>query len=414
MNADTKITIGMDTKMNAFKRPRRGTTLLASAATLGLALSAAPAFAAQQGAAAAETHHLNGTHFLAGHAELIAVGGGQGAAAQGAGGGSGQGVLVAPAAPRGTTVFGGSFFGQDRDEVAYYKERIELLEKYVADARKKRDAAKDDAERRRLGEYIARSESDLERSKASLRTAEKRAPLFKLVDVKFTDATVKQAARALSDASGVAIAVEDSVPDTTRLTVEARRVRLVTVLESMAEQANVIIEPDERGGKLGIRLVSPPMLKVNEKETKFIRQNSPWSPLWGTPPTRRYYFADALSAVGGGGAYRAVIPPMPPMTINAADIDKTVREALAKAAQAQSLAPGTARSSTAVVRAGDGKSVTISVNNDTVIVTEPGKNDKGEAGVWMTVYKFDKDKKEMVKSSSMFHKTGDNKPGTQP
>src|SRR5690349_561322 len=123
MKIDRKITTGMKTKMNALTRPRRGMIVL-TAATVGLALSAAaPAF--PQGVVT-ETHDEHGmSHFFIGQTVPVAGGGDKNAAVLTIEGG--QGAVVAPAAPsapRSASVFGSAFFGQDRDEAAYYRERI--------------------------------------------------------------------------------------------------------------------------------------------------------------------------------------------------------------------------------------------------------------------------------------------------
>jgi hypothetical protein len=361
-----------------------GVALTAVSALLLGSAGLAPAWAQEpvSAAAAAEGYYRTA---VAGQATAVASQGGA--------------VAVAGQQAGNTYSFTTNFpFGQEQDEATYYQGRIKKLEEYLAAARKKRADAKDEAERTRLDQYIERTEADLKRSQERLKIAEKRAPLYKLVDVKFTDASVQQAARALSEASGVSIEVGEGVPESTRLTVEARRVKLATVLESVAEQASLIIEPTDKGGKVGVRLISPPMLKVNNKEIRAPRSRSPWSAEWGTPPTGRFFFSD-LSSLESYGSLAVLSPSL------MGDIDQTVREALERARVTAPSAGNSTSRSTTVVRTGDGKSVSLSVNGDTVVVTESGKNDKGEAGIWMTVYQFDKNKKEMVKTSATFHKT---------
>ena len=196
-----------------------------------------------------------------------------------------------------------------------------------------------------------------------LNRAERTAPLQQKVDVKFDNATVAQATQALTDASGFAVVAAPGIPDTTRLTVEARRVRLATVLESVARQAGLIIEPDGLDGSGTVQMAAvltlPPMLRVNDTVQNFPPSPSPWSAAWGTSPTNRVSFAlgqvdwnnarisafvNGFTAARGGAARsRATFP------------DGTTGElGYAKAA--------------------------------TVTLTEPGKNERGESGAYRSVY----------------------------
>jgi hypothetical protein len=243
---------------------------------------------------------------------------------------------------------------------------------------------------------------------------------------------VQQAAEALSKASGVAIRVDSGVPETTRLTVEAKRIRLATVLEGVAEQTGLIIEPDRTAsGGLGVLLTTGSSLSISVEgpggankgkiERRPARRSTPWSPEWGTPPTRRSYYitpaaleglldvdfsalgaeaaADALeranravSRVLVAPSVSAFAPPAPPAT------PFIVRGA--QGGGGGSTAALTLNGRTFVVR-GEGVSVT-SPSPDTVVISEPGTNDKGEKGYFLTVYKVDKDGK-MNKVSTTFH-----------
>lgn len=256
-----------------------------------------------------------------------------------------------------------------------------------------------DKDRRRAAE--SRVES-LEEARTSLQKASERAkrlaPLLKKVDVKFDNATVAQAAEALSKASGVQIKVDDTISNTTRLTVEARKIGLASILESVALQAGLIIEPiNMEKGDIGVELVSPPMLRVNDRVQKFPQSASPWSTRWGTPPTRRFIYTSRVPGVWnystgqGSTISRAYANGISAEVMgNIASLDK-LRDAI-------SITTGNR-----VVVSGE-KGTTIEVTKPgTVTITEAGKNDKNEDGYWTTVYTL-KDG-ELTKQSRTWDKT---------
>lgn len=328
---------------------------------------------------------------------------------------------------------------EGKTEAEFLKERLARYE-----SKRKEYAAKLDEYRKKSDKELPNKERTvasyerslksydeyIERVRKQIPEAERRAPLQKPVDVRFQSATVQQAAEALSKASGVAIRVDTGVPESTRLTVEAKRIRLATVLEGVAEQAGLIIEPDKTtSGGLGVLLTTGSSLSISVEgpdgvnkgkiERRPARRSTPWSSQWGTPPTRRSYYitsgaleglleADfsalgaqataqaleransALSRVLTAPSVPAIAPPAPPII---------VRGAQGRGAD-RSTTTVTANGRTFVVR-GEGVSVT-SPSPDTVVISEPGTNDKGEKGYFLTVYKVDKDGK-MSKVSTMFH-----------
>ncbi len=226
-------------------------------------------------------------------------------------------------------------------------------------------------------------ESDLQGLRKRLAQLERMAPLQKKVDVKFENATVKQAAEALSKASGVRMTVDDDIPAETRLTVEARKIRLATVLESVARQAGLIIEPINLDGKgdLGVSLTVPPMLRVNDKVQRFPSSPSPWSAAWGTSPTGRglfgavspfiYYATDAgklaeISRLAEGVARREVPSAFQPFAVTQTN----------------------GRGTRTTVTFPDGSRGELGYADKAVVVTitETGKNDAGETGVYRSVF----------------------------
>jgi hypothetical protein len=127
------------------------------------------------------------------------------------------------------------------------------------------------------------------------------------VDVQLRDASVRQAAQALSQASAIRIHVDDSVPEETRLTLTARGVSFASVLEAIAQQASLIIAPDRNwtqwttgapdqglgaspAASPGVILRARPMLEVNGQSQELAESIGPWSLDWGMPPTRTTLF----------------------------------------------------------------------------------------------------------------------------
>jgi hypothetical protein len=130
------------------------------------------------------------------------------------------------------------------------------------------------------------------------------APLKRAIDLQARDVPVRELAQALAKASGVAVEVDEDVPNETRLTVQARRVPLATVLEAVGRQADLMISPSPKG----VRLRTWPSLEVQSSKSSspvrevFYGGLVPWSDEWGTAPTA---FLAGLRpptrALGGGG-----------------------------------------------------------------------------------------------------------------
>ena len=192
-----------------------------------------------------------------------------------------------------------------------------------------------------------------------------RINLSRAVDVKLKDATVAQAAEALSQASGVSIDVDETVPRDLRLTVEARRVPLATVLEAVGKQTNLMISPAGRG----VLLQPWPTLTVDGKTTQVATGRiSPWSDDWGSPPTQ----------VSGIWAANAPFPTPGP----------------APAELPFAYPPGTSAPATPA-------RVALTTVGDRVVVAEPGDGPDGAEGVWLTVYQLERD--QLKKVGSTFH-----------
>jgi hypothetical protein len=100
--------------------------------------------------------------------------------------------------------------------------------------------------------------------------------LSRPVSVELRDATVRQAAEALAKVAGVNVVADENLPADKRLTVDARRVPLGTVLEAIALQNNLMIAPAPGG----VALAPWPTLVVGA-ETQVLRGPlAPWSDEW--------------------------------------------------------------------------------------------------------------------------------------
>ena len=145
------------------------------------------------------------------------------------------------------------------------------------------------------------------------------APYQRPVSVDLRDATVRQAAEALSKVAGMEISVDESVPETTRLKVQAKGVALGAILEAIAEPAGLELAPSPKG----IKITSWPTLKVNEDVTVFTGQFAPWADemvqRWGFRPSfgggqraflARPGFGVELPGLPGGAPGAALVAPL--------------------------------------------------------------------------------------------------------
>ncbi|HEY3412926.1 MAG TPA: hypothetical protein VGM51_07705 [Armatimonadota bacterium] len=211
------------------------------------------------------------------------------------------------------------------------------------------------------------AENALEKSRQLYGSSQRMKKLASPVDVQLKDATVEQTAQALSRGSGVSIRVDSSVPKKTRITLEARRVALSTVLEAIARQADLLIVPDGEG----VLLQARPSLSVNGEDQIHSIRNWPWSSGWGAlPPGAGGLSAFAMPYLGGPAVSKA----------------PSFVESFLSAPKGSSADTGVAVTSV----------------QDHIVVAEPGVNAKGEQGTWLTVYRLQGE--DLVESSVTFHK----------
>jgi hypothetical protein len=120
--------------------------------------------------------------------------------------------------------------------------------------------------------------NNLQRTQQILNREQRIATFYRPMNINMKDATVLEAANALSQASGMPINVDKQVPKDIRLSVEAQGVPFATILESVAEQAKLMIAPDGNG----VVLKTWPTLKLDGAVKEFTGPNAPWSTEWGS------------------------------------------------------------------------------------------------------------------------------------
>ncbi|HET6384065.1 MAG TPA: hypothetical protein VFJ58_11800 [Armatimonadota bacterium] len=204
--------------------------------------------------------------------------------------------------------------------------------------------------------------------------------LLTKVNLQFENATVPEAAAALAKVSGVPIRVDLSVPSDTRLSITAHDINAGSILMTIADDADLRIDPDDGG----VILRQYPYLVVNG--TKSVQKNlgAPWGPGWSQPvgiprnPIGPASMSVSSSRVerSGAGSSSSVYRGVPSTTVNPA-------------------LPG---------ESGAGVAVT-SVGDHMVVVALPGENDQGVRGVWLALFRVDGTQFHWL--SSAFHALGE-------
>ncbi|HEY3265316.1 MAG TPA: hypothetical protein VGM37_00200 [Armatimonadota bacterium] len=191
------------------------------------------------------------------------------------------------------------------------------------------------------------------------------------VDIQLKNAPIRQVAESLTRSTGIHVSVSEGVSKEARVNLEARHVPLSTVLEGIARQADLIISREDDGVSLG----AWPSLTVNGVSTRYKVRNAPWSDDWLIPPTT--FFG------GEAGSMPWVLTPR-------------------SAGSMQTTMPGAALGMGFGGRP-DGGRVSVAALGDRLIVAEPGENETGDEGVWLTVYRLSGDDLQQV--SQMFQKS---------
>lgn len=224
-----------------------------------------------------------------------------------------------------------------------------------------------------------------------LQVREQRVDLLRrVVGLQLRNASVRQAAEALAQATGLELAVDGQVPTDARLSVTVQGVAVGSVLEAIARQAKLMIAP---GPKIGAVVLKPwPSLEINGSQQPFLSPSWPWSADWG--------FADALRAPGGyttlfdaaaseqQTAARTALPapadgvptPLPPPPVAAPPILPSGRA---------SLSPREMTAVRAAAAAAGGPVSVTALGDRILVVAQPFTDGSGEPAVLLTVYRLE-------------------------
>lgn len=272
-------------------------------------------------------------------------------------------------------------FGADHPAVRARQQELEVMEREI----------------QRIQEELSGRTQALEDRKFA-----KSRILLRPVAVELKNATVRQAAEALSKATQVPIEVTADTPDDLRLTIQARGVSFGAVLQAIAKQANLKIAPGEKG----IVLTSWPMVAVNGQFQLFKGVRAPWASEWGAlpgfqtgegwefpgeaEPPRPVYITELPPAGAPGGAVPLPPPGFPP-TAPPPAVDPHIGT-IPYPGPAQGFGlPGSdlTRSSRSVTSSAAMAISLASLGDRTFAVSEPGRGLEGQLGAWITVYRIE-------------------------
>src|SRR5579871_396922 len=250
-----------------------------------------------------------------------------------------------------------------------------------ADNKGKPDAGKSQPPVEKITQRVLTDEAGI----SSYLTVYKHTPnvliLQRAIDVDLSNSTVRQAAEAISKASGVLIQVDSKVPAEDRLKVVTQRIPLGTVLEAIAEQTHLAIEPDEHpSGVLNIVLRTWPVMEVNGTKQILVGRNEPWSDDWDKLPRTVAFPVQDPRGHAPTGNFSPFFSTLPPGGVEPVG-----------------------RGGMVLPYAGMGNGLTMTALNDhSFVVAEPAFGPNGENGVLLTVYRLDGAQLRSV--STAFHK----------
>lgn len=289
------------------------------------------------------------------------------------------------------------------------RDQVQMLRLQLEGARKTLDITK---ARYQAGVETAaemtRAESEFNVVEAQLKEAVVRldretrlAMLEKPVDVKFTDASLRQAAVVIGNAAGLPVLVDDKIPVDKRFTLDAKGVSLGLLLETMAQKTDLMLAPDPKG----IRLEQWPVLVVDGQRSIRKSDNAPWSQDWVG-----YLFFGGRDVTGSQGPFASGGGVLfsrggPEEFATTVQVPVAPEGGLPPLAGVAPGAPNTFIRNYPVpfaFGAGGGGPVSLApIGDKSVVFAEPGSGPQGEVGYWLTVYRLDGDK--LRKVSSTFH-----------
>lgn len=298
-------------------------------------------------------------------------------AAGGKGGGGGVPVL------KDVPVLGTLF--QTRNSQAALLRRRDELVRALAEAQARGNSKQEAAAQ----EELRKIDEEMIRLKVLQDDQLRLAALQKPVMVDLKDATLQQAAKVLSQASGLEIRVSEDVPTNLRYSVVARGIPLSSVLEGIARQGNIMISPGK--GVNEIELSPWPMLEINGSREVYSGPLAPWSIEWGTVPSAQSISLGMtqsssfpLSMIYGtdGEMLRGVFKFDP--RIQGEDLTLSGGKLVPFGGQRF-------------------RGLELGVGDRSVVIAEPGTSPSGEPGYWLTLYRIDGE--ELKKQSTLFHRS---------
>ena len=219
-----------------------------------------------------------------------------------------------------------------------------------------------------------------------------REALMKRVDLQLDHAKVQDLVTVLAKVAGVSIRVDPGVPADASmiLTMDVLGVPLASVLEAIAEKADLMIAPDGDGVMLR---------KWPHLNGRVLRDGTaPWSSDWGVPPTITGLTGAGgagrfFGGVGGGDAGRGGAGAFnrPDGSTGGGGFPDSGGFGGAGVSPGQNPFGGQAPGGMGIgpgMRPGLPFTMT-SIGDHLIAIAEPGVNDRGEPGVWMTAYLFD-------------------------
>jgi hypothetical protein len=234
-----------------------------------------------------------------------------------------------------------------------------------------------------------------------LEQQQRMAGLRRPVVVQLRDASVKQAAQALSQASGAPIGVDDRVPADLRLTMDVQGVPLLTVLEAIGRQTNLMIAADPKSAK-GFVLKPWPSMEIlsgtpgaglpgsessPSPKQVFAGPYAPWSDELG--PLVGAWSNSLSSALWRSSAKlldSASVAPGSDLLTRPSPYAPSVQESPDLLDRKQ--LPWVA-GSTGWTGATTGPLALTAVGDRMVVTAQPGIGPQGEPGVWLTVYRLE-------------------------
>jgi len=203
-------------------------------------------------------------------------------------------LILAPVASSAQNRFGASFLRKPASVSSIDKEvnrlaadvkglemELESVKTQLADTQARVDAGVEpQSALRTLESDRKQGEIALAYTRDLLADARRLARLAQPVDVVLKSASIRQAAEALSRASGLGISVDGRVPKNIYVKTKAWAVPLGTVLEVIANATHLQIAPGDRGDLV---LQVQGTLIVDGNTVAFQGDSAPWSDEWAMP-----------------------------------------------------------------------------------------------------------------------------------